>query len=275
MSLDWEPLILAVAPNGAYKTKRDHAALPMTSAAIAETAARCLEAGASMIHLHVRDTAGVHSLHPDTYREAIDAVWRAVGDKLVIQVTSEAAKRYTAAQQMESVRAIKPEAVSLAVRELVPDAASEPEAAAFFRWLVQEHVAPQYILYSEDDLRRYQDLLRREVIPDAAHWVLFVLGRYGGGAESQPSVLLPFLKLHDPDTPWAVCAFGRLEHACGVCAVTLGGHVRVGFENNLYLANGNVAEDNAALVAAMRDSVVALGCPLADADAVRARFAAS
>ncbi|MFQ5760733.1 MAG: 3-keto-5-aminohexanoate cleavage protein [Acidiferrobacterales bacterium] len=58
MSEDWSPLILAVAPNGAHRTRHDHPALPITPAEIARAAAESCEAGASMIHLHVRDTAG-------------------------------------------------------------------------------------------------------------------------------------------------------------------------------------------------------------------------
>jgi uncharacterized protein (DUF849 family) len=79
MSADWTPLILAVAPNGAYKTQTDHAALPVTTDEIARTAAQCCEVGASMIHLHVRDAHGNHTLDPDLYRSATAAIQRAVG----------------------------------------------------------------------------------------------------------------------------------------------------------------------------------------------------
>ncbi len=62
MSADWSPLILAGAPNGAYKGPRDHPALPVTVDEIARTAVQCREAGASMIHLHARDAQGNHSV---------------------------------------------------------------------------------------------------------------------------------------------------------------------------------------------------------------------
>ncbi len=268
----WPPLVLAVAPNGAYKTKQDHPALPMSPAELADTAVRCLDAGAAMIHLHVRDADGGHSLDPDAYRAAIAAIHAQVGDQLVIQITSEAGKRFAPPAQMAAVRAVKPEAVSLAVSELVPDAPSETEAGAFFHWLAQEHIVPQYILYSDQDLLRYQDLIRRDVIPGTPHWLLFVLGRYTAGQVSDPKALLPFLTHHDDTVPWAMCAFGHLEHACGVCAATLGGHVRLGFENNLLLPDHSTAPDNAALIHHMRDAATTLGRPLADADTLRAMF---
>ncbi len=265
----WAPLILAVAPNGAYKTQQHHPALPITPAELADTAARCLDAGAAMLHLHVRDADGRHSLDPGAYDDAIKAVRSAVGEKLVIQITSEAGKRYAPQQQMAAVRAVKPEAVSLAVSELAPDAQTETDAAAFFHWLTKEQVVPQYILYSEPDVSRYRDLVNREVIPSTPHWLLFVLGKYSKGPDSTPQALLPFIAHHDNAVPWATCAFGRLEHACGVCAACLGGHVRVGFENNVLLPDRSVAADNAALIAHMRDTVNAIGRPLADADTLR------
>src|SRR5579863_3077605 len=64
-------VIVTVAPNGGRKTKADHPALPLTADELARTAAECLERGASMIHLHVRDKDGGHSLDPEAYRSVI------------------------------------------------------------------------------------------------------------------------------------------------------------------------------------------------------------
>src|SRR6202008_3948323 len=82
-------VVLAVAPNGGRKTKADHPALPLTSGELARAAAECLERGASMIHLHVRDAEGRHSLDPEAYRAAIASICQEVGDRLVLQITSE------------------------------------------------------------------------------------------------------------------------------------------------------------------------------------------
>jgi 3-keto-5-aminohexanoate cleavage enzyme len=70
-----------------------------------------------------------------------------------------------------------------------------------------------------------------------------------------------------------VCAFGPREAACVTVAAGLGGHVRVGFENNLKLPDGRVAESNADLVAVISDAARLLGRPLADADGLRAAAA--
>ncbi len=263
------PVILAVAPNGARKTKADHPALPITADEIAATAAACREAGAAMIHLHVRDPDGRHSLDVETYRAATAAVRAAVGRDLVVQITSEAVGIYRPEEQMQMVRELKPEAVSLAVREIVPDEAAEPAAADFLAWVTAEGILPQYILYSDDDLRRFDDLIARGIIPGERQVVLFVLGRYTRGQTSEPRELMPFLAANSRDHLWSVCAFGPRETACAIAAAALGGHARVGFENNLHLPDGSLAADNAALVAAVAEGLGAIGGRPASADEAR------
>ena len=264
-----EAMVLAVAPNGARKTPADHPALPITPEAIARAAAACREAGAAMIHLHVRDAEGRHSLDVGAYRDAIAAIRRELGDGLVIQATSESVGIYGPAEQMGMVRELRPEAVSLAVREIVPDAAAEPEAARFFAWLRNEGILAQYILYSDEDLRRFDELIDRGIVPGERQSVLFVLGRYTKGQTSEPADLVPFLAANERDHPWSLCAFGRRETACAAAAAALGGHARVGFENNLYLPDGSLAPDNAALVAAVARCADSMGRSLADADQAR------
>lgn len=276
---DWTPLILTVAPNGARKTRQDHPAVPISPAELAATAKACLAAGAAMIHLHVRDAEQKHSLDVGAYREAIAAVRAAVGDDLVIQVTSEAVGIYSPQQQMAMVRTLEPEAVSLAVREIVPDAGSEPEAGRFLAELAEAGTLPQFILYDAADVARFAALRESGVIPAGPAFLLFVLGRYTAGQRSQPGDLLPFLAaLHATEghaapgsgtLPWAVCAFGAQETACVTAAATLGGHARVGFENNLLLPSGARAADNAELVAAAAAGARAIGRPLADAATAR------
>jgi 3-keto-5-aminohexanoate cleavage enzyme len=266
---DRPPVILAVAPNGARKTKADHPALPIAPAEIAATALACRAAGAAMIHLHVRDAEGRHSLDVAAYRAASEAVRDAIGRDLVIQVTSEAVGVYSPEAQMAMVRALRPEAVSLAIREIVPDAAGEAAAGEFLAWLRAEGVLPQYILYSDDDLRRFDDLVARGVVPAGRQAVLFVLGRYAKDQTSEPKDLLPFLAANARGHLWAVCAFGPRETACAVAAAALGGHARVGFENNLHLPDGTLAPDNAALVAAVAEGLAAIGARPASAEEAR------
>lgn len=267
-----DPLILCVAPNGAYKQASDHPAVPMTVDAMADVAKRCFDAGAAMLHLHIRDAQGRHSLDVEGYREAIRVVRAAVGDAMVIQVTSEAAKVYQAPAQIAMVQVLKPEAVSVGLRELDQPEIGEAGLAAFFQWLAQERCMTQVIIYDTTDLTRWQALRASGVIPDAPWSLLFVLGRYTAGQTSNPRDLVPFLHAHSGSEPWSVCAFGATEHACVTAAAAMGGHVRVGFENNLKLKNNQTASDNVDLVAQAADAARSLGRPLATASDIRQRF---
>jgi len=270
-----DPLIITVAPNGAYKQVSDHPALPVNAASLAATAKQCCDAGASMLHLHIRDAQGRHSLDVAAYRDALQVVKAAVGDAMVLQITSEAARVYQAPEQMAMVRAVRPQAVSVGLRELDQPAIGEQGLSEFFGWLARERVMTQVIVYDVVDLQRWQDLRQRGVIPDAPWFLLFVLGRYSAGQTSDPKDLLPFLSQHQGTEPWAVCAFGATEHACVTAAAALGGHVRVGFENNLKLKNDQTAPDNAALVLQAADAARCLGRPLATANDIRQRFGAN
>jgi 3-keto-5-aminohexanoate cleavage enzyme len=268
------PLVLMVAPNGARRGKADHPHLPMTPGEIAREAALCCEAGATVLHLHVRTSRGEHALDPVLYRETIRAVRHEIGDRMVIQTTTEAVGRYAPKEQMQAVRELHPEAVSLGLRELIPEGGDPAEAAAFFRWLRDEKIAPQYILYTPSEVADFQALRRQGVIPQARPFVLFVLGRYGDApTEVCPRDLLGFLDAFDPGLPWALCAFGAIESACVLTAAGLGGHARVGFENNLWLADGALAGSNADLVAQARTALPLLGREPADIETTRALLA--
>lgn len=268
-----DPLIITSAPNGAYKQLKDHAQVPLTAERLAQTAKSCLDAGASMLHLHIRDAQGGHSLDLQGYRDATAAVRAAVGQEMVLQITSEAAKVYQAPQQIAMVQALRPEAVSVGLREVDQPEIGETGLAEFFSGLVRDQIMTQVIVYDVKDLQRWQDLRQRGVVPDAPWFLLFVLGRYTAGQTSSPTDLVPFVHAHTTGEPWAVCAFGATEHACVSAAASLGGHVRVGFENNLYLKNGQIAPDNAALVAQAAEATRSLGRPVATAAQIRERFA--
>lgn len=262
-------LMIIVAPNGARRTKADHPNLPLSFEELAREAARCEESGASMIHLHVRDRNGRHSIDPDLYRTAIAAIRRETSTDFIIQITTEAVGIYSPQQQMATVCDVRPEAFSVAIRELIPDEGHEAAAAAFFDQQVKQDVLMQYILYDAADVRRFCILIQRGIVPDRYASVLFVLGRYATQQQSDPREVLPFLENWNLLLPWFLCAFGSREAACAMAAATLGGHVRVGFENNLLLPNGMSAPDNSALVRRIRDPAATIG--ISTATPVRAR----
>lgn len=266
------PLIVTVAPNGAYKAKTQHPDVPLTASELAQTAKQCLDAGAAMIHMHVRKPDGQHLLDAHAYLEATAAVRKAVGQELVVQITTEAAQIYQPFEQMQVARDVVPEALSVGLREILKPEVAESEIQSFFAWLKNSNVMTQVILYDVADLQAWQRLRACGVIPENKWFLLFVLGRYSAGQTSSPCDLLPFLVADDAAHPWAMCAFGPQENACAIAAASLGGHVRVGFENNLFLKDGSQAVNNASLVTQVAQGAAALGRPLASAQSIRHRF---
>ncbi len=253
-------ILIMVAPNGARRGKQDHPAIPLTAQELANEALACAHAGAGALHVHVRDEKGEHSLDPERYRNALKTISQSLsadGADLVLQITTEAMGCYRPEEQIDCVRSVLPEAVSLALRELVPDDAEETlqRARGFFRWLKVMNIVPQFILYDEGDVTRFLTLWREgmprgAVIPYRRPFLLFVLGRYGG-EPARPEMLDAFLSAlgkHATAVEWMVCAFGSAEAQVALHAARQGGHVRIGFENNMYLPDGTKAASNAALV---------------------------
>jgi len=266
-------VIILSAPNGARRSQRDHPALPITAAGLADNAVALRDAGVSVLHLHVRDDQGGHTLDPQKYREALAAIRDRIGDGLILQVTTEAVGMYSAAEQMAVVRELQPEAVSLSLRELCPEGADEAVFAEFGHWMHEAGVWPQFILYSVEDVQRFDAMRASGVIPGDAPFALFVLGNYADAVAGTPADLEGLLDATDPAAyPWAVCCFGRNENAVMLTALQKGGHVRIGFENNVVLADGSPAADNAALIRQFTAAASASPRRPASSGEVRAAF---
>ncbi len=247
------PLIM-VAPNGARRTMADHPALPVTIDALAYTAAQCLEAGAGAIHVHVRDQAQRHVLDAGLYRRAIAAIERETGGRMPVQITTEAVGQYTPEQQRAVVLDVMPEAVSIAVGEMIADESEEVAAASFYKTLHEADIAVQHIIYEPQEIVHFDDLVRRGIVAGDEFELLFALGRHAKDQQSEAASLLPFLTMLGDcglaqKCAWAVCAFGVGETRCLAAAMALGGKVRVGFENSLCNGDGSLASDNAERVA--------------------------
>ena len=267
------PAILCVAPNGARKTRRDHPDLPTTPAELGRVAAESLEAAAAMIHLHVRDRNLAHVLDVTAYRAAIRAIRSQVGDRLVIQVTTESCGLYRPEEQMGLVRELRPEAVSLSVGEIFSNPTSESAAAEFLDWLRAEGIFAQFIVFNADQVRLLVRLIHRGIVPHSDPCVLFVLGRYTPNQQSEPADLDPLLEVSPFREGWFLCAFGKQELACMDRALGRGGHARIGFENNLYRPDGTRAAGNAELVGLAATRALQRGRSLANADQARELFA--
>ena len=249
-----QPIVI-VAPNGSRKTKEDLPQIPLTVEELGVEAKNCAEVGASIFHLHVRKEDQTHTLDVDAYKRAIEAIKKTCGDKIIIQATTESVGIYQPEEQMEMVKKLKPEAVSLSLREFIPRPDYEIEAEEFFTWVKENKIFTQYILYSAEELKYFADLADQRIIPEGDNFVLFVLGKkqrmatldnYAKRQDLDP--WLAVLKTIDMPLIWSICAFGGNELDCVTYACAQGGHARIGFENNHLMADGSIAPSNAALV---------------------------
>ncbi|XDZ66822.1 3-keto-5-aminohexanoate cleavage protein [Alphaproteobacteria bacterium LSUCC0684] len=259
--------LIMAAPNGARKTKADHPNLPITVDEVVAEARACREAGAAMLHAHVRNRDGAHVLDHGLYRELLDAMKRDVPDMLC-QITTEAVGVFTPKEQASCLLQVQPAYASVAIREITAD--QSPSAIDFARNALGDAVASgtriQYILYDISDLELLRQLHAREMLPDRPLDVLYVLGKYNPGFVSSPEELDPFLAADKGFIrSWMICAFGPEEYDSMLKAAAAGGHARVGFENNLALKDGSTATSSSALVAQLAERLT----PKSPAEAAR------
>jgi uncharacterized protein (DUF849 family) len=141
---------------------------------------------------------------------------------------------------------------------------------------VQENIWPQFILYSPGELLRFNELRKKGIFGQEHPFCLFVLGHYADQTEGTWSDLDAFLAAVDCTAfPWAVCCFGGKENEVMVAATDLGGHIRIGFENNLCMANGRTAKNNAELIAQYHASIKDSDRKPVSADEIREAFGLS
>ncbi|MGJ8528082.1 3-keto-5-aminohexanoate cleavage protein [Maritalea sp.] len=242
---------IMVAPNGARRTKADHRALPISIPEVVETARQCFAVGANGIHAHVRGSQDEHVLDAGLYRELISELALVV-PKMDVQITTEAVGIYSPQEQMQVVQDVYPKMVSIALAELSkhPDRA---ELSQFYHSLADDSIDVQHILYDPAEVQQFEQFVDQGVIPNGAPSFLFVLGRYTAGQQSNPLHFDPFHSAmqaspFSSEAKVMTCAFGGRETACLVHAASFGSDCRVGFENNLYMADQINAPDNGARV---------------------------
>ena len=249
-----------VAPNGARRGKAQHPSLPITEQELVQTAVNCQRVGADGIHIHIRDDDGHHMIDAGRYKAVLDLLAEEV-PQLYLQVTSEAAGRYSARDQQNMVKSLKPKHVSVAMREMVRTGTDWQQATEFYTWAEDNGIEIQHILYSTAELNTFLSACSKGAIPGKHQLLQLVQGTYDGSERSNPAKIGDFTKLidnSDLSIDWGLCAFGVEETSCLVEAARLGGKVRVGFENSLWNADGSLAKDNAARVTEVKTRIDAL-----------------
>ncbi len=242
-----EKLVITVAAVGAEVTKAHNPHLPVTPEEIALDAARCRQAGAAMVHVHGRLPDGTPTQSADVYAEIIKQV-RARSD-IIIQTSTGGAVGMTADERLQPVR-LKPEMASLTTgtvnfgRDVF---LNPPELIEHFaRTMVESGVVPEIEAFDVGHIANALALVKQGLLTLPLHFD-FVMGVPGGVAPTVRHLLHMAESLPEGCT-WSVAGIGRAQLPLATVAIVMGGHVRVGLEDNLFYTKG-VPATNEMLVA--------------------------
>jgi 3-oxoadipate:acetyl-CoA acetyltransferase len=233
------PLIINAALTGMVPTKADNAAVPITPEEIAEDAARSVEAGASIVHLHARDADGSPTYRSDTYAEVIAAVRSRCPNAIVCVSTSgRTFKTFDERSEvLELDGELKPELASLTLGSLnFPQQASvnEPKMIhALAERMAERGIVPELEVFDFGMVDYAKVLIEREVLRPPFYFNL-LLGSLGT-LSATPFHLATLVASLPPGSTWSAAGIGRFQFSVNAMAITMGGHVRVGLEDNLWL----------------------------------------
>ncbi len=252
-----EPVIITCAITGAETTKERQPALPITPIEQAIAAEEAVRAGASIIHLHVREDDGTPSQRVERFAESISAI-RARVPEVIIQISTGGAIGESIDNRAKPL-GLKPEMASLNLGTMnFGDEVffNHPrDIVALAARMHQQGVMPELEIYETGMLESAFRLAKQGVLREPMHFQ-FVLG-VPGGMSGEPQNLLHLVSVLESfactngkqvQRHWGVAGVGRFQLPLAMQALVLGGHVRVGFEDNIFYRKGEVARSNAQLV---------------------------
>lgn len=246
-----DKLIITAALTGSRPTKAMNPAVPYAPAEIAAEAMACARAGAAVVHIHVRDPlTGAPSSDPALFAEVVTRI-RAECDVLINLTTSglHIEGEDIVARRLAPV-ALKPELCSLDIGSVnVRDRlfANPPdwgETAA--RAMQAAGVKPEIEVFDVGHIHQARHLIERGLIDPPPYFQLCMGVDWGIPATAEN--LLFMQRQLPPGAVWSVLGVGRAQLPMITLGILLGGHIRVGFEDNLYLRKGVLAPSNAAFV---------------------------
>lgn len=241
-------LIITAAVVGGELTRNETPYLPLTPAEIATEVHAAWQAGASIAHIHARDVAGNPTQDAAVYAEIIREIQERCD--IVIQVSSGGSTWMSAEERIAPVT-LSPEMATLTTgtvnfgRDVF---LNSPEMLdAFAEQMMAHGVAPEFEIFEVGMIENALSLVRKGKISGHLHFD-FVLG-VPGGIPATAKNLLHLIDLLPAGATWTVAGIGRHELTMAALAIPLGGHVRVGFEDNIYYRKGQLATSNSELVA--------------------------
>jgi len=255
--------LITVAPTGAEVAKADVPQLPTTTEELVETAVRCEAAGASLIHLHIRDAEHRPTLDAGRLREAVDAV-RGATD-LVVQL-STGGSVHDPLEQRLTVLDAEPDSCSLTcgTTNFGDDVFLNPWpfVVELYRQSIAHEVVPEFELFDLGHVASLRRLLDTEGLPYGGKvHVDLVTGVPGGMPGTAQAVAAAVSMLPEQVTSWSATGIGRTHLPVLAAALAGGGHLRVGMEDNLVFAKGRPVQHNEELVARAAEVATTLQRP--------------
>jgi 3-keto-5-aminohexanoate cleavage enzyme len=257
-----QPVMITAAIVGAEVTRAEQPNLPITPPEIIAAAVECYQAGASIIHIHVRDAQGNATQDGQLFREVVEGI-RAHCD-VITQVSTGGAVWMTAEERLQSIEC-RPDMATLTTgtvnfgngvfmnnRGLVE---------TFARRLRESGIVPEIEIFDVGMLDEAMRLHKMGLITDPVQFD-FVMG-VPGGLGADPAHLAHMVRCLPPHSTWSVAGIGRHQLTLATIALATGGHARVGFEDNIYYRKGQLAHSNAQLVARIARIAQELDRPIA------------
>lgn len=241
--------IISVATTGAWPGKEDNPAVPITPEEIAKDVIECYHAGASVAHLHMRDEQGRGSMDKDLFKKTVDLI-RSECD-ILINLTTSGALDATNETRQAHLRLLRPDLASYDAGTMNwMHAGIFENHPAFLEELgmtMQEiGVKPEIEVFDTSFLYNALYYQSKGVLKSPL-FIQFVLGAPGGIAATVENLV--FLKnLLPEDAVWSAFGIGKNHLPILYATLALGGHIRVGMEDNVMYRKGELATSNAQFV---------------------------
>ncbi|MEB3187970.1 MAG: 3-keto-5-aminohexanoate cleavage protein [bacterium] len=248
-----DPVILTCCPVGAEVMRDQHPGVPYTPAEIAQASIEAVRAGASIVHLHVREDDGMPSQDPARFQETVTRIRSEVD--CIIQISSGGAVTATEDERLAPLFALDPapEMASLTMGTVnFGDEVFWNPPSLIRRFAIEfaaRGIMPELEIFEPGQIQAALRLVKQGVLRGHLHFD-FVLG-VPGASPGTAQALLHMVAQLPAGATWTVAGIGAAELSLGMVAIALGGHVRCGFEDNVYYRKGEQALSNAQLVERM------------------------
>jgi uncharacterized protein (DUF849 family) len=281
------PTILSCAVTGNITSIKQHPGLPCTPEQIATACIDAARAGAAIVHIHVRHADGRPSMELAHYREVVERI-RASDVDVVINLTTGPGQRFVPGEddpkvaapgttlmrpepRVEHVVALRPEMCSLDLNTMYSGSSVVINTPANVRVMAnrirETGTLPELEVFDSGDIHLAHDLIADGTIESPALFQIVLGVKYG--ASATPATMMYLRSILPEGANWAAFGIGRWEYPMLAQAWLLGGHVRVGLEDNIYIEKNKLAPDNAALVRKAAGIIHELGGKLATAGEAR------